>query len=238
MAKSVPLRPGLGVHSVQIVVGDTLHECFDRMLKWLAAKRRHPWHVQGQAIHSLANALLSRPLLSVAYFIETISPLLICAAAAAFTLVGVSKLRRPIYQTNERGIWSTPFFQSSHIVIFTPHPSGPLGSTGDIWEFFPAGELGRVRIKRYRHGGRVGRQDVGDLSQPSPCYGGTVRHIGNYNKEGVDFTSRESDLRKPYRQPEAFCPAQEGLTMMVTVRIRGSCSRQSRSFSARSGCVV
>lgn len=169
---------------------------------------------------------------SVAYFIETISPLLICAAAAAFTLVGVSKLRRPICQTYERRIWSTPFFQSTHVVIFTPHPSGPLGSAGDIWEFFPAGELGRVRIKRYRHGGLVGRQEVGDLNQPSPCYGGTVRHIGNYN-EGVDFVSRESDFRKPYRQTEAFCPAQEGLTMMVTVLIRGSCSRLSRSFSAR-----
>lgn len=162
---------------------------------------------------------------SVAYFIETISPLLICAAAAAFTLVGVSKLRRPICQTYEPRIWRRPFFQPTHIVIFTPHPSCPLGSTGDIWEFFPAGELGRVRIKRYRHGGLVGRQEVGDLSQASPCYGGTVRHIGNYNNEGVDTASRESDFRKPYRQIEAFCPAQEGLTMMITARIRGSCSR-------------
>ena len=46
MSESIPLSSGLGVHGVQIVVGDTGGDGFDRVLEWLAAEGGHLRYVQ------------------------------------------------------------------------------------------------------------------------------------------------------------------------------------------------
>jgi len=47
MAETVPLRPALGIHVVDIIVGDVLREHFDLVLEDLAVERWLLWHIQG-----------------------------------------------------------------------------------------------------------------------------------------------------------------------------------------------
>ena len=92
MSEAIPLSTTLCVENVFVIVSDIFHERFDLVLKGLTSETRDLGDIQWQAERVvLAEEYQSGVL---AYLSDTISPVLI-SAAAALTLVGVSRFNLP-----------------------------------------------------------------------------------------------------------------------------------------------
>lgn len=105
----------------------------------------------------------------------TISPVLI-SAAAALTLVGVRRLRRPNCQTSLVFYRFAIDILRSYIVIFSPYPGSSWRRSWYVGQFLPGGELGGIGVEGNGCGGLVEGEEVFDLSQSTLRCRSTVRH--------------------------------------------------------------
>ena len=93
VSETIPLCPALRVEMIYIVVGNVLCQGFDLVLEALSSESRRFWVVQGPTKAQFLARHSNR--LDTPYLIGTISPVLISLAAAALTLVGVRRFKRP-----------------------------------------------------------------------------------------------------------------------------------------------
>ena len=56
VTESVPLRTALGVHVIQIIICDTLVQCLDLMLEYLATKRRLVGNIKRQTNSKISSS--------------------------------------------------------------------------------------------------------------------------------------------------------------------------------------